>query len=192
MDDIILVGYGGHAKSVADSIKRQNIYKIVGYTDIKDNCVEYDYLGTDDILQKLFDSGIKNAVLCIGYLGKSTVREQLYHKMKGIGFDFPIIIDPSAVVSEDSIINEGTFVGKNSIVNAGAKIGKGCIVNTGAIVEHDCVVNDFSHIAVGTVLCGQVTIGRACLIGANATIIQSLSITDNTIIPAGTVVRCDK
>lgn len=34
MENILLVGYGGHAKSIADCIERQGIYKIAGYTDI--------------------------------------------------------------------------------------------------------------------------------------------------------------
>lgn len=33
MEDIILVGYGGHAKSVADCIERKNEYRIIGYTE---------------------------------------------------------------------------------------------------------------------------------------------------------------
>ena len=35
MDDIILVGYGGHGKSVADCIERTKKYRIVGYTDLE-------------------------------------------------------------------------------------------------------------------------------------------------------------
>lgn len=189
MEDIVLVGYGGHAKSVADSIKRQNKYNIVGYTDIKDNGVECNYLGSDDSLQEIFDSGIKNAAICLGFLGKGTIRERLYSELKRIGFELPVIQDPTAIVSDNSIIDEGTFIGKNAIINAEAHVGKCCIINTCSIIEHECTVNDFTHIAVGTVLCGQVTVGRACLVGANATVIQCLSIPDNTIISAGEVMR---
>ena len=34
MDDIILVGAGGHAKSIIDSIEKNNCYRILGFTDI--------------------------------------------------------------------------------------------------------------------------------------------------------------
>ena len=33
MEDIILVGYGGHAKSVADCIERKNEYRIINVKD---------------------------------------------------------------------------------------------------------------------------------------------------------------
>lgn len=189
MENIILVGYGGHAKSVVDCIKRQKKYNIIGYTDIKDNKCEYKYCGTDDMLTPLYKSGIKNAVICIGYLGKGILRERLYHILKEIGYNLPVIVDPTAIVSESARIHEGTFIGKNSVINAEASIGCCCIINTGAIVEHECQIGDFTHISVGSVLCGQVNVGKACLVGANATIIQCISIADRTVVPAGEVVR---
>ena len=64
-----------------------------------------------------------------------------------------------------------------------------CIINTGAIVEHDSQVGDFSHISVGTVLCGNVCVGCGAFIGANATVIQGRSVGDKCIVGAGETVR---
>ena len=192
MTDVVVVGFGGHALSVVDSVNRMGIYNIVGYTDRKP--VQYDvqipYLGTDDVLQQLYkDACVKYAILGIGYMGKGTARKDLYGKLKTIGYEFPVIIDPSALVSESAIVDEGCFIGKYAVVNAYAKIGKMCIVNTGAIVEHECNVGDFSHIAIGASLCGQVDVGNSCFIGANATVIQCQRLQNNEIVPAGETVR---
>lgn len=189
MEDIIIVGYGGHAKSVIDCIERQKKYNIIGYTDEIDRRGRYPYLGTDDVLQEYYNRGTQNAAICIGYLGKGNVREALYEKTKKIGYRLPIIVDPSAIISETAEITEGTFIGKGAIVNAEAKIGKMSIINTKALIEHECVVGDFVHIAVGAVLCGQVKVGIASFIGANATVIQCQEIGDRRIIPAGMTVR---
>lgn len=189
MEDIILIGYGGHAKSIIDSIEMAKQYNIVGYTDVKETTSKYTYLGNDSVLKNCFEKGIKNAVVCIGYLGKGNIRQKIYSNLKEIGFSLPVIIDPTAIISKDVIIEEGTFVGKNAVINADAKIGKMCIINTAAIVEHECNVEEFSHIAVGTVLCGQVKVGRAALVGANATVIQCRQIGENQIVPAGAVIR---
>lgn len=185
----MLIGFGGHAKSVADSVERQNKYTIIGYIDKEDKHSKYKYLGTDEYLEKLYINGIKNAVICIGFLGKGDIRERLYYRLKKIGFNLPIIIDPTAIVANSAVVEEGTFIGKNSIINAEAKIERCCIINTGAVVEHECVVEEFSHIAVNSILCGQVKVGKACLIGANATIIQCITIPERTKIPAGKTVR---
>lgn len=189
MEGIILVGYGGHAKSIADSIERAKKYRIVGYTDIEQRNSDYHYLGTDEVLAKHFERGIKNAVIGVGYLGKGDLRQRLYRRLKEIGYDLPVIIDPSAIISSSAVIEEGTFVGKGAIVNAEAMIGKMTIINTKALIEHECRVGDYSHVAVGAVLCGQVEIGDACLIGASATIIQGRKIESKEIVPAGVVVR---
>ena len=42
MDKIILVGFGGHAKSIVDSLESSGKYEIIGYTDIN---VGEDYRG---------------------------------------------------------------------------------------------------------------------------------------------------
>ena len=189
MEDIVLVGFGGHAKSVADCLEREEKYHIVGYTDMQAATSQYAYLGTDDKLQAIFDRGVKNAVIGIGYMGRGAIRQQLYSKLKEIGFELPVIVDPSAIVSATALSGEGTFVGKGAIVNAEAKIGKMTIINTKALVEHECVVGDFAHVAVGAVLCGQVEIGEGAFIGANATVIQCRKVEPNTVIPAGATIR---
>lgn len=194
MEKIIILGKGGHAKSIVDAIERQGIYEIAGYVVNEESEIgqkDYPVIGKDEDLDELYQSGIHNVAIGIGFLGRSTIRKRIYNHLKEIGYSFPIICDTSAVVSKKAIIEEGTFIGKCAVVNSGAKIGKMCIVNTGAIVEHDCHVGDFSHIAVGTVLCGDVHIGCETLVGANATVIQGRSVGDRYIIGAGEVVRKD-
>lgn len=191
MKEIILVGFGGHAKSVIDSIEKTKRYKIVGYTDIKqgNEYKGYQYLGNDDVLQLYFDKGVGHAFISVGYMGKGDLRCKLYEKVKGIGYTLPSIIDVSAQLAEDVKIGEGCFVGKRAVINANASIGKMCIINTGAIIEHDCVVDEFSHISVGSILCGNVQVGRAAFVGANATVIQGRIIGDECIVGAGAVIR---
>lgn len=189
MKKIIVVGYGGHGKSIVDSIESMKCYEIVGYTDQKENVeCSYPYLGDDSVLEPLFSQGIKYAALGIGYMGKGYLRDSLYTMLKKIGYQFPIIIDSSSIVSPHAKMEEGTFIGKGAIVNAYAKCGCNCIINSGAIVEHECEIGDFSHVAVGAVLCGNVKVGKHVLVGANSTIIQGIRIDDNSIIAAGTTV----
>lgn len=193
MEDIILLGLGGHAHSVVDSIEQAGKYNIIGFLDTEEmrgkHYRDYRVLGTDDALQQYFDKGIKNAFITIGYMGRGDTRNRLYKQLKDIGYTIPNIIDSRAVVSQSAVLEEGIFVGKKAVINAGAKIGKMCIINTGAIVEHDCRIDEFSHIAVGSVLCGGVSVGRQTLVGANATVIQERRIGAHCIIGAGTTIR---
>lgn len=192
MEDILLFGMGGHAKSVIDSIEEKKEYRIVGILDEKKKVGlqyrNYRVIGEDTEITKYYKEGIKYAFVTIGYMGESIIRRVLYDKLKKVGYNLPIIVDLTASLASDVILGEGSYVGKKCIVNSNAIIGKMCILNTGAIIEHDCVIEDYTHIAVGSVLCGNVHIGHDCLIGANATIIQGKKIGQNTIVGAGTII----
>ena len=195
MEKIILLGGGGHAKSVADAILREGKYEIAGFVDnthAKDSVYcGYRVIGSDNDLENLYSSGIHNAFVCVGYLGKSDIRGKLYKRLKEIGFRLPVIVDPSAVLAEEVMIGEGTFIGKGAIVNSCARIGEMVIINSGALIEHDCVVSDFCHIAVAGVLCGDVWVEENAFIGANASVIQGIRIGANAVIGAGSVVVRD-
>lgn len=193
MEQIILIGGGGHARSVADSIRGLGKYEITGIIDRQPRKGEMSdgipFIGADDDLQEIYDAGVHHAFVAIGYMGRGHVREHIYENLKQIGFYIPYIADPSAVLAGNVKLGEGAYIGKRAVVNANADIGKLCIVNTGAIVEHDSQIGEFSHVAVGSVLCGQVRVGKGCLVGAGATVIQETFIGDGAIIGAGVTVR---
>ena len=193
MENIILLGLGGHAHSVVDSIEQAGKYNIIGFLETREmqgkRFRDYQVLGVDDNIQEYFDKGIRNAFITIGFLGYGNIRNQLYKQLKDIGYAVPNIIDRTAVVSKKIELEDGIFIGKNAIINANVKIGEMCIINTGAIVEHDCEIGRFSHIAVGSVLCGGVLVGEQTLIGANATVIQEKRIGNCCIIGAGSTIR---
>lgn len=192
MEKIILIGSGGHSKSVIDTIERSGAFEIAGYIDASDaeksSYRVYHHIGSDSDLRSIYNSGIKYAFICIGYLGKGNVRDKIYGELKTIGYILPNIIDDTALVARDVIMGDGIFIGKNAVVNANAKLGRMSIINTATIVEHDCSIGEYTHIAVSAVICGGTSIGSHCLVGANATIIQALSICNNVIIGAGTTV----
>lgn len=195
MEDIILIGIGGHAKGIVDIIEKQDRYHIVGFVNKNGEnkyYKEYEVIGDDNDLETFYlENGVKQAFISIGYMGDSDLREKLYERLKSIGYHLPIIIDQTAAIAENVLIGEGTFIGKNAVVNANAKIGRMCIINDGAIIEHDCSVGDFSHVAVGAVVCGMSKIGERSFVGANATVIQCVDVGNCVIIGAATVVLSD-
>ncbi len=191
---IIILGCGGHAKSVCDTLLAlPEEYEVMGFVDRAEN-LDFSYgkvkaIGTDADLQKLYDHGIHYAALGIGFLGKDDLRSYLVEKLQKVGFLFPVIVDPTASVAESAVIGEGTFIGKRAVVNADAHIGRYCIINSCSLIEHDCHIGDFTHVAGSACLCGGVNVGRECLVGANATIIQGMTVLDHNVIPAGIVIR---
>ena len=189
---ILLIGGGGHCKSVLDSIIELNEYDEIGIIDRKENIGDIimgiPVIGCDDDLPKLYDCGYNCAFVTIGSIGNPTLRIKLFNYVESIGFEMPNIIDPSAKVSKYAKLDKGIFIGKQVIVNACTIISRGVIVNSGSIVEHDCKIGEFVHIAPGVVLGGDVKIGQKTHIGLNTTVKQQISIGSNTTVGMGSVV----
>ncbi len=188
--EIILVGGGGHCRSVIDVIEFENKYKIAGIV-VNDmpRCSEvfgYEVVGCDDDLEFLFQK-YKNAIVTIGQIKSNHIRVKLFQKLKQIGFALPVIISPLAYVSKYAKIGEGTIILHQALLNANVKIGKNCIINTKALLEHDVVVEDNCHISTAAVVNGGVVIKENSFFGSNAVSKEAIEVSG--FIKAGSVVK---
>ena len=190
---LLLIGGGGHCKSVLDCALSMACFDEIGIVDrdLLVSALGIHVVGSDDDLPRLKNEGWTDAFVSVGSIGDTNLRRRLYQIIKDLDFVIPTIIDPSAVVGRKTEIGEGVFIGKQAVINAGASIGVCAIINTGAIIEHDCRIGAFSHISPGGILCGQVIVGDDSHIGAGTVVRQSISIGDNTLIGAGSVVIKD-
>ena len=189
---LLLIGGGGHCRSVLDSVLAANVYDGIGIVDPDGTpCLGIPVVGRDEDLPRLYSEGWTDAVITVGSVGDTGLRRRLYATVKAIGFSLPAVVDPTAAVGKDAALGEGTFVGKQAVINAGARTGVCAIVNTGAILEHDCRIGDFSHVSTGAVLCGQVMVGNDAHIGAGSTVRQSIRIGDGALVGIGSTVVKD-
>ena len=190
---ILLLGGGGHCRSVLDCLMSTGKYEEIGIIDYDKSAsaLDVDVIGTDDDLPRLLQEGWSDAFITVGSVGHTNLRRKLFSLINELGFSIPSIIDPSAIIAKGTTIGEGTFVGKRAVVNTGSIIGQCAIINTGAIIEHDCQIDDFAHISPGATLCGQVKVGKDSHIGAGSVVRQGICIESNTIVGAGSVVVKD-
>lgn len=192
---ILLIGGGGHCKSIIDSLQNPNQYDGIGIIDKKENIGNelsgIKIIGCDDDLAALHQQGYHYAFMSLGSIGDSSNRVRLFTMIEKLGFIIPNIIDPSAILSNSVNLEHGIYIGKHAVINAGATIGKGSIINTSAVIEHDCTVQMFAHIAPGVILCGDVNIGEHTHIGAGSVIRQQVKVGRSTIIGMGSVVIHD-
>lgn len=192
---ILLVGGGGHCKSVLDSLLETNRFSEIAIIDKKENIGKNVFgvsiIGCDDDLFQLSFEGFQHAFVTMGSVGNTDRRVELFNRLEEIGFEVPNIIDPSATLSRHAKMGKGIFLGKRAVVNAGAIVGSNAIINTGSIVEHDCVIGPFVHLAPGAVLSGNVQIGEYTHIGANSVIKQGVTVGPHSVIGMGSVVTKD-
>ena len=181
--EIILLGGGGHCRSCIDVIESSQTFKIAGIVEQSGSnktrlTLGYPVIGYDNdlaILKKRYDY----ALITVGQIGSSNTRQEIYNRLKKLGFTLPVIISPLAHVSKHAVLGEGTIVMHQAIVNAGAHIGCNCILNTRCLIEHDVKIGDHTHISTAAVLNGEAVIGSGSFVGSNATIVQGVKLPNN-------------
>ncbi len=192
MNKIILIGGGGHCKSVIDVIEQQAQFEIAGIVDkpelINNKVLGYKVIGDDSDLEKL-SRNYNYAFITVGQIKSPRLRVRLFDLVTKIGFLLPSIISPKAYVSKYSKIGFGTIIMHNAIINANVTIGNNCIINSKALVEHDCLIADHCHVSTNATINGGVKIGPKCFIGSNVTTKENTSIEENSFIKAGSIIK---
>lgn len=191
MDEIILLGAGGHTKACIDVIEAENKYSIAGLIENSypagKSVFGYPVIGSDNDLKRLKNK-FQYAFITVGQTRDSRNRQNIYRKLASLGFTLPIIISPSAYVSKHAKIGSGTIIMHNVTVNADANIGSNCIINNHALIEHDVMIYDHCHISTGAIINGHSTINEGTLIGSGAVVNQCVEIALDCIIGSSSVV----
>ena len=188
MKPLLLIGCGGHARSLIELIESTadwTIHGLVGLpAELGTSVLGYPVIGCDDDLPALRDE-CSSAVLAIGQLPDSAPRARLAEQLQKFGFTSPVLISPHAVVSRHARLGPGTTVGHGVIVNAGAVVGDHCIINSCALIEHDVQIGHYCHISTGVLMNGGVSVGSGSFVGSGSIIRDGLTLPPLTFISAG-------
>ena len=187
---LILVGGGGHCKSVIDVAESAG-YTILGILDrpeeVGKSVLNYKIIGSDDDMTKLANDA--EFIVTVGQIQSPELRMRLHKQLDENGCKLATIIASTARVSKYSKLGEGTVIMHNAIVNADARIGKGCIINTFANIEHDVQIEDYCHISTGAMINGGAFIAEGTFVGSQSVVNQGVRIEIGGIIASGTVVN---
>ena len=191
MKEIVLIGGGGHCKSVVDVIEQEGRFEIVGIVDkpelLGSNVLGYSVIGSDSDLDSLAKR-YQYALITVGQIKSPSLRIKLFDLAINAGFTLPNIISPNAYVSKHLTIGKGVVVMHNAMVNASASIGDNCIINSKALIEHDCLISKHCHISTNATINGGVTVESGCFVGSSVTTKELITISENSFIKAGSLV----
>ncbi len=189
---LLLIGAGGHAHACIDVIEGQGQYQIGGLVGLPEEMgikhLGYSVIAVDNDLPELAKL-YQYALISVGQIRSPSVRMRLYQRSIDLGFQFPVVVAPSAHVSCHATIGSGSIVMHGAIVNAGARVGDNCIINTRALVEHDATVEDHCHISTGAILNGDVRIGAGSYVGSGSVIKEGVLLGKACLVGMGVSVR---
>lgn len=191
---LVIIGGGGYAKVVISIIKKIETYNIVGYTDLQDQgeILGIPYLGNDDkFISEYHKYNVKDVFLGIGQLQDSNIKRRIVDKYRSERFNFPYIISPSAIISDDVKIGEGSIIRDGAIVSCSTRIGNFSIIGTSVNINHDSIIGDYCNIAIGSIIGVNVIIFDQVFIGMGSTVINKIKISNNIFVGAGSLVTRD-
>lgn len=174
---LILVGGGGHCKSVIDVAEGVG-YTILGILDKPEevgmHVFDYEVIGTDADMVKYADKA--EFIVTVGQIKSPDLRIKLHQMLADAGCKLATIIAPTAHVSRYATVGEGTVVMHQAVVNDNAHIGKGCIINTFANIEHNVHIGDYCHISTGSMINGGAVVADSTFIGSQSVVNQCVKI----------------
>lgn len=185
MEKLIIIGAGGYAKSVLDSVDYYN-YEVAGFIDQFRAAKEH--LGYPILAHELEDIPDKEKYFYFIAIGNNERRKIWYDKLNFLHLHTINVVDKSAIVSGRATIGTGCFIGKMAIVNSKAVVGNDCIINTKSLVEHGCTVKNHANLSTNSVINGDVVVGEGSFVGSCSVTLGQLSIGSWSTVGAGAVV----
>lgn len=188
--NLILVGGGGHCKSVIDVAESAG-YNILGILDMPEDVgkqvLGYKVIGTDDDIPQYVD--MAEFIITVGQIKSPAIRKKVAERIQKAGGKFATIIAPDAYVSKYAEVGEGSIIMHRAFLNAEAKVGEHTIINTLTNLGHEVSVGDYCHLSTGVMVCGNVTVGNDVFIGSQSVVNQGVNIIDGTVIGSMTCVN---
>jgi sugar O-acyltransferase (sialic acid O-acetyltransferase NeuD family) len=192
---LIIYGGGGHGKMLIDLVRAHGVYRLPGLVDDGlapgKTILGVPVLGGGQILKDLYQNGARLAANAVGGIGNLRIRVEVFERLAEAGFDFPMLVHPTAFVEPGAQLAAGAQVFAHAYVGSEAQIGLGVIVNTGVIVSHDCQIGNYVNISPGALLAGEVSIGERVLVGMGVTVNLGVRIGPGARIGNGATVKSD-
>lgn len=185
MERLLIVGAGGHGRSVAELVLTGGQFVLAGFVDDAaprmDRVFGLPVLGPIALLQSYRD----RAEAAIVAIGNNRMREELQGRLRAAGYELVTALHPRAIVSPSAIIGAGCAIMAGAIVGAEAILGEGVILNSGAVVDHHCRVEDFGHLGTNASMAGGSVLGRGAWMQAGSAIGYAVQVPPGDVLSPG-------
>jgi len=188
---VVIVGAGGCGRdflwTIRDCNKRRKRYEILGFID-EDNSLKGKKIDNVAVLGGIewFSKNKLKKISCVIAIAESSERKEMLKKLKKFNLDYPNIIHPSVICSNQNF-GQGIIIQAGCILASNVKIHNHVQININSTIGHDSVIEDFVTITPGVHISGENQIKEGCMLGTGSVTIPEITIGENSIIAAGTV-----
>jgi sugar O-acyltransferase (sialic acid O-acetyltransferase NeuD family) len=183
---LLIVGAGGHGRSVAEAVLMSDDFELVGFLDDGAFACGGDVWGLPVLGPAAgFDGYLSVASHAVVAIGNNALRQRLCGQLKAAGFALASVIHPHAIVSPRAKLGEGVAVMAGAIVGTEAVLGQGVILNCGAVVDHHAQVQDFGHLGVNACMAGGSILGALAWMQAGSAVSYGVQLASGTVLKPG-------
>ena len=183
---LVLIGAGGYAKSVLDSIDERQ-FEFCGFID-NFKPTGSSHLGYPVLARTINEFSHREEYCYFISIGNNEHRFEKFLALERLNCEIVNVIDKTALVSARSTLGKGVFVGKMAIVNAGVTVGDNVVINTKALVEHGCKIGSHCNISTNTTLNGDVIVEDYAFVGSSSVVNGQLRVGEDAMVGSGAVV----
>lgn len=164
----LILGAGGHGRSVADAIRAQGD-AVCGFLD--DAIPAGEQVAGAPVLGPLalawhwpqLANGFPDSLLVA--IGHPSLRQTWQQVLERQGAPLGVLVHPRACVSPSTQLSPGCVVLAGAVVNANAQLHSGVLVNSGAVVDHDAICAAYSQLGVNAAMAGGSRLGPLASLG---------------------------
>ena len=124
-------------------------------------------------------------------IGNASARQRVVERIRPNVRSFPVLMHPSVPRFDRVTLGEGVQIHAGSILTVDIVIGAFAILNRHVDVSHDCRVGEWSTLAPGVTLAGNVSLETGSDLGVRACCIPGVRVGAWSVIGAGAVVTRD-
>ena len=186
--NLIIVGAGGHALSVADAALSAG-WTVGGFYS-PDGTGYASTFGT--VLSSLDSLDLSDTALALG-IGTNhsgeTVAQDISKRFAQT--EIVSVVHATAWVSPRATIHPGAVILAHTSVGPGSTVGRGAILNTGASLDHESSLGPYASLGPGARTGGNVSIGERTMIGIQAGILHGVTVGSDCVVGAHSLLNSD-
>ena len=143
--NLLILGAGSHGQEVMELAQSLRVFRKICFLDDArpdlaiGPCCE-------------FSKYLAEFPVAIPAVGDTELRKRWMCELVNAGFVIPMLIHPTAVVSQSAQIDSGTVICARATIGPGAKLGKGCIISSGVTVDRNVVMRDWIYAECGEIV----------------------------------------
>ena len=188
MRNLLIIGAGGHGRSVAELVLAGGEYSVAGFLD--DAFPQLERVWDIAVLGKVDDFArwCETVDCAVVAIGNNAVRQRIAGQILDAGFDMATVIHPRSIISPTAVIGAGSAIMAGAVVGTEAQLGEGVIVNCAAVLDHHCRVGNYGHLGVNAAMAGGSILGALAWMQAGSALGYGVEIAEGRVLAPGEAV----